>query len=220
MSLGGRLYVGIDPGVLNTGLVIGTKPSRAYHIGVQNSGIQGVVSDVARCVTLGEAIYNRLTPVGKTRNRHIVLAVEGPAFNRFAKGSIQTGALHMCVYQMITRIRPLYKALTVITVPPPTLKEYVTGKGNAGKPLMVRAIKDRWSVYFKHPTKGDDMLDLYDAYGLARVARAFMLAEPRWLRQKVYAYKVKGSRFQFRSLSGHASLGFSTDPALEVTECL
>jgi crossover junction endodeoxyribonuclease RuvC len=52
-------------------------------------------------------------------------------------------------------------------VPPSTLKQFATGKGNANKTLMVASLTKRYGVEFSSD-------DEYDAYGLARLGACLL----------------------------------------------
>jgi crossover junction endodeoxyribonuclease RuvC len=49
-------------------------------------------------------------------------------------------------------------------VPPPVLKKWITGKGNADKKKMAQAVCEKWQFV----SKSDDVVD---AYALARLAQ-------------------------------------------------
>lgn len=50
------------------------------------------------------------------------------------------------------------------TVPPTTLKHFVTGKGNADKQAMAKAVQQRWNFFSASH-------DVNDAFGLAQIGR-------------------------------------------------
>lgn len=63
------------------------------------------------------------------------------------------GVIRLAMYEM---------GLTYVTVPPNTLKKFVTGKGNSPKDTMLKAVYKRWGF-------DTDSNDIADGYGLARI---------------------------------------------------
>jgi len=105
-------------------------------------------------------IYNMLSHHfwALEREYNVVVVMEGYAhgakFNREKLGELG-GIVKAAVYE-------IYKKEPII-VPPTVLKKFVTGKGNAKKEDMVKAVEERWIA-------GIDDHNLADAYGLARYA--------------------------------------------------
>lgn len=63
--------------------------------------------------------------------------------------------------------------------PPSLLKRFVTGKGNAKKPDVANAVKERWGF-----TSTSD--DVVDAYGLARLGQALKAGDATYLKGVTY----------------------------------
>lgn len=63
--------------------------------------------------------------------------------------------------------------------PPSLLKRFVTGKGNAKKPDVAKAVKERWGF----ESTSDDVVD---AYGLARLGQALKAGDETYLKGVTY----------------------------------
>lgn len=108
---------------------------------------------------------------------HLVV-IEGYAYNKQYSQVLMVELGTMVRYFLKT------KAMRYIIVPPTRLKQFVTGKGNSKKDLMLLNVFKSWAFE-------TDSHDIADAYGLARMGRYLMgyapgllLKEPKW-RQEV-----------------------------------
>ncbi len=107
-----------------------------------------------------------------------LVVIEGYAYNKkYSQAlTVELGTMARYFLKM--------KAMRYIIVPPARLKQFVTGKGNSKKELMLLNVFKSWAFE-------TDSHDIADAYGLARMGRYVMgfapgllLKEPKW-RQKV-----------------------------------
>jgi len=94
------------------------------------------------------------------KHRPVKIAIEGYAYGMRGQGVYQLGELGG-----IVRLGLMEAGVSIMDVPPATLKKFVTGKGNAKKELMMLAVYKRWGVSCSEH-------DEADAYGLAQLARA------------------------------------------------
>lgn len=80
--------------------------------------------------------------------------------------SIEIGAVGM-----MARVELWRAGIPFLEVPPSTLKKWISGKGNAEKNLMLRAVYQRWG--FEAETDDDA-----DAYALMKLAERWCRVEP------------------------------------------
>lgn len=147
------LYLGIDQSLTNTALCV-------YHKGeVISHSIIPKMTGVKRL----SYIYTEFTKL-IDQYKPSFAAIEGYAYN--AKG------LYFNLGEVggILRLALFMRNITLIQVPPTTLKKYITGKGNANKDII---IKDLYKNY------GIDVNDnnVADATGLAILAREYFETE-------------------------------------------
>lgn len=65
----------------------------------------------------------------------------------------------------VVKLILLARGIPVVTVPPKTLKKWVTGTGNADKELMMQTITERWGMDFDDDNAADAFaLTRYGAY--------------------------------------------------------
>lgn len=126
-----------------------------------------------RDVILG--LLDSVQPVAK-------VAVEGYAYGMRGQAVYQLAGLGE-----IVRLTLAENGFDVVEVPPASLKQFVTGKGNAKKEHMILEVYKRWGVECKTS-------DEADAYGLAQMARALLNDD------------VKLTAFQTQALGKVASL--------------
>lgn len=92
----------------------------------------------------------------------------------YAKGSKNGMVFNIGELGGVAKLQLYRKGIDYLDVAPKTLKKYVTGNGNAGKPEMKAAVHKNW----KFETKSDD---LADAYGLAKISQALIYREYKLL---------------------------------------
>ena len=171
------IFLGIDPGSANPGVAAfgSVIPTIFRHLSYPRE-FSGVVGDVDRIGTLGFGVCSVFNSLGidrvglanKDYSLFVTASIEGPAFNRFSRGTIETGMVHLKVYETI---KSFFTSLTgnvfvnVITVPPKVLKKYVSGSGSSDKRTMMRTIRDRWNLYDHR----DLSQDVCEAYALSRL---------------------------------------------------
>ena len=205
--------VGIDPAIVRMGLArvsgdLYTDTDTALLNSPVMDHVKGVVGDYLRSMALSNTLLDWfrepytndkaiVTSEGICLNRPII-TVEGPAFARSPKGSVQVGFIHQAIYHAIQRFR----YCTLIVVPPTTLKRYVTGSGRADKPRMLEGILKKW---FRGYVPGFGEQDIYEAYALARLGGDIIggnlkTSEERSIISAVDAFLVVGGRFRVLSL--------------------
>src|ERR1700690_2602661 len=91
-----------------------------------------------------------------------LIAIEGYSYGSKA-GREMAGELGGVLRHMLWHC-----GFTYIDVPPTTLKQYVTGKGNAQKSMMIKEVYKKWQY-----EAADD--NEADAYSLARLAADYHL---------------------------------------------
>jgi Holliday junction resolvasome RuvABC endonuclease subunit len=162
MTLHAQAYIGIDPSVTHTGLII---LNRDGTILTQ----QAIVTKPVKCwrdqVARQQKIVSQIkTTIDQTMKLHgmAVIFVEDYAPSRYAKSSIPTIELGGLLRAMLAKLPD-----EVQFVSPATIKKFVTGKGNADKLAVAVALSKRFNVDFG----SDD--NIWDAYGLALFALAW-----------------------------------------------
>lgn len=102
-----------------------------------------------------------------------IILIEGYAFGN--KNTLVT------LVEVGTAIRLVLRGAGIpwLEVPPTVLKKFTTGVGNAKKPQMAEAVKERWGF----ESKSDDVID---AYALAALGQELALTEFKNLPKGVY----------------------------------
>jgi Holliday junction resolvasome RuvABC endonuclease subunit len=195
MIYGASPFIGIDPGLSKGKLglsVIKQGKEIVQGYGVETlKNISGTIADTIRCEQLHSYTHQWLKEftdrplliAGKCINTPII-AMEAPAYGRADPRTIQTGMVHNAILRAVLKLRYAY----VFVVSPPTLKKYVTGKGNANKEAVMEFTIRKW---FKHGVPFFGSQDLYEAYALSRFAQ-YMVEKPnKQLIAKVEAYEIR-----------------------------
>jgi len=152
-SLANMLYVGIDPSMNSTGLVI-----LNYDMSIQ---IQKTISsnskdsDELRIKKIGEEIISEILKL----NRQSKVCIEGISFGSSGRGVAQQAGLNYFICILLNKYDIPY-----VKCPPTTLKKFVTGKGQCKKELMMLKTYKKWGIEFENS-------DICDAYGLARYCK-------------------------------------------------
>lgn len=183
------IYVGIDPGMSATAIVVGGDGiQRSHVVQTKKNDLVGVVGDFWRALEITGHVVDFLGMLLEADR--CVFAVEGPAFGRGGGnfGTVQVGVLHPAVYSAITAVREGAFDDVCITAPPKTLKKFASGNGNASKEEMRRAIEKRWNV--RYPTH-----DLCDAYALMRLAEAYTEENDPTIIGKLEVHRLVGGEF-------------------------
>ncbi len=149
------LFVGIDPSLTNTGLVILNEEAEVLN---QELIMTSSKEDIeVRLIKIRDHIMYSLTNDELDKFFHV--CIEGLSFMSKGQGFTQLAGLHYflrtCLYQRSGDIE--YKVIA-----PTSLKKFVF-KGNAKKELMLLKIFKRWGTEFEDS-------NLADAYGLARMS--------------------------------------------------
>lgn len=144
------LFVGIDPSINATGLVIIDENATIIE-----QKLFSVKDDLFEKSLVKYEKEIRFIP--NILNLEAVY-LEGPAYQATGQVILQMGALHY-----MTRLFLFKKGKNYKIIAPGTLKKFVTGKGNSKKELMLLKAYKKWGIEF-------DDHNLCDAYGLARLA--------------------------------------------------
>lgn len=95
-----------------------------------------------------------------------LIFVEGFSFKSKGKAVFDIGGLGWVIRRLLTKECQIPYYL----VPPKTLKMFVTGNGNAGKPLMLEQTYRRWNIG-SEILKDDNQVD---AFGLCKIGQAYL----------------------------------------------
>ena len=92
--------------------------------------------------------------------------LEGFSFGSRGRAVFDTGGLGW----IIRRLLGSELKIAFYEIPPTTLKLFVTGKGNSGKPVMLEKTYRRWKIG-SEILKDDNMVD---AFGLCKLGESFL----------------------------------------------
>jgi len=144
------IFIGIDPSLTSTGLVV--LDSKGEMIRKEIISSNKNFSIEMRIIEIRDKIKKILE---EYYDYHINLSIEGISYGSKGKSSIDIPALNISL-----RIFFLDKEIDFFVVEPSVLKKYITGKGNAKKELMLLKIYKKFGIEFESN-------DLADAYSLA-----------------------------------------------------
>lgn len=147
-----KLFVGLDPSITGTGLIILDRKENIVEQklfsckdanGVTEKELIKYEKEISFIPNIAglEAVY-----------------IEGPAYQATGQRILQMGAIHF-----ITRVLLFKRKVNFKVIAPKSLKKFVANNGNAKKELMLLKTYKRWGVEFTDN-------NLCDAYGLARLA--------------------------------------------------
>jgi len=140
--------VGLDCATCTGMALVGDDEDRGKTVEIPNERgflrLQLIAGDVARTLEAWEPEF---------------VAIERYAYCRNVDSFVR-------LVEVGTAIRTVLYQLSIpwVEVPPTVLKKWTTGKGNASKPEMALAVKQRWD--YKSPSH-----DIVDAFALAQMAQ-------------------------------------------------
>jgi len=160
-------YIGIDPSYTGFGITVlddnGTHDTRVWKFDPRRCGGSGVNQlNTVMCV-----LQEYLTETAP-REEYAHVAVEGYAYGArygLTKSGELGGAVKLTLYEFFDDpVR--YPTI----VPPPRVKRYATGSGDASKDMILLEVYKRWDVEFPHiPSR--ERHNAADSYVLAHIAR-------------------------------------------------
>lgn len=161
--------VGVDTSLTDTGVArlrvdvnahVLTRPVQALRVRTKATAkgdhpamltrLERIVADIRDTVTRGTFGLNADTPTP------IAAAIEGPSYGSTGAAVHDIAGLWWLTYQMLVEVCD-----AVVVIPPATLKQYVTGKGNAAKDLVLM------QTVRSHPTVEVSNNNEADALGMA-----------------------------------------------------
>ncbi len=155
MQINNGFFVGIDPSLTATGLVIIDNFGKLLHSKIISSKLSGP----ARLAHIRDSVYNELS---EFLTKPSLICIEhyamGCKFGREAAGELG-GVLRVLFYE---------NECEYLEIPPLRLKQYATGKATAEKDHILMAVYKKWGVEF---AKNDEA----DAFILAQMARAITI---------------------------------------------
>ena len=150
-----EVFIGIDPSFAGTGIVILDREGKVIREELIST--KKDPNNLYDIETRMLKIIEKLTFITEIPKVQVVY-IEEISFGSQGSGSDQLAALNYFI-----RIFLLQNNFLYFTVPPTTLKKYITGKGQCKKNLMLKEVYKRWGVDYE-----DD--NLADAYSLSRLA--------------------------------------------------
>jgi len=153
------MILGVDLSLVNTACITlkNGKIIRRQQIKSKPSGDKPI-DELKRIIEIRDQI--------KTDNIELAV-IEGLAFSiRKTRAIMQLAALNYFVREKLMNLK-----IPFIIVSPPTLKKFITGRGNSPKDIMLLATFKKYKIYFT-----DD--NLCDAFGLAMCGSALLNQYP------------------------------------------
>lgn len=177
VALGGgplAIAVGIDPSLTRLALAVAGDAEETVAFAARS------LSGVPRLLTLRDRTLEWIE-----RWRPAIVVMEGYSMasraGRLADLGELGGVLKVALWEADYR----EEHGTLVVVPPPQLKKFVVGRGNAEKAAMIAAVVRRWNVDISTD-------DEADAYGLARLGVALLGAgEPLTVYQEDVVRKIR-----------------------------
>jgi Holliday junction resolvasome RuvABC endonuclease subunit len=145
-------YVGIDPSLTGTGLVILNKDGVITY--------QELISTKpsTEIEFRFEHIVNKLKlALSKEEDVHPKVCMEGLSYCSKGQSVLELSALHYMIRMMLR----MFLKVPYEVIPPTVVKKFVSGSGAAKKELMLLNVYKKWGVSFEDN-------NLADAYSLAR----------------------------------------------------
>jgi len=142
-------FVGVDLSLTETGLVV---LDRNFKI------LQQILVSTNPTVNIECRISEIKESIWKFFNKDSVIYIEGLSFGSRGGKMLELGGLHYYI-----RTHLYLTGFDFKTVPPTSLKKFITGKGNCKKELMLLKVYKKFGIEF-------DNNNLCDAYSLARLA--------------------------------------------------
>ena len=152
-----NLYCGIDPSFSNTGIVIINDEYEIISQHLISTKKQDREYDTEQRMIYIKSSINEI--MNEHKNNLQYTAIEGISFGSKGEGADQLAALNYYI-----RIFLLQNKIVYFSIPPTSLKKFVTGSGQCKKNLMLKEVYKKWGVDFS-----DD--NLCDSYSLARMAQ-------------------------------------------------
>lgn len=151
-----KFFMGIDPSFSGTGIVIINNEFKIFEEKLITTKKMDDIYDVERRML---AIIDQFEFIHQYKNHLNLTLIEGISFGSKGGGSDQLAALNYFIRIFLFRNGIIY-----FSIPPTSLKKFVTGTGQCKKNLMLKEVYKKWNVDFS-----DD--NLCDAYSLARMAQ-------------------------------------------------
>ncbi len=151
------MFIGIDLSLTGTGVVYLNKDKDERKL-IKSSPpkIKTPTTELERLMV----IRNKITITKEAK----LVAIEGIAF--MSRNSTSTSQLSAINYMVREKLYNL--GVPFVIVAPTSLKKFVTGKGNAGKDIVMLEAYKRWNVSITDN-------NICDAYGLAKIAEALTI---------------------------------------------
>ena len=144
-------YGGLDLSLVGTGVMILDEAGKIIHQELITTTPKQEIEE--RILDIEESVIDFFSG-----DKLAIAYVEGLAFGARGQAMLQLAGLHYYV-----RIALRLEGVNFKVIAPPTVKKFVTGKGNAKKELMLLRVYKKWGESFNDN-------NLCDAYSLARLA--------------------------------------------------
>ncbi len=153
--------LGIDPSLTSTGLVVLSGTGETLHHEAIKTKPNRHVADGGIVLRLSY-ISDRVLSVCRRFAPPILIVIEQPvSYGGHGRSAMEiAGLFYVLRYRLEIGDSVPKGQLWIVT--PARLKQFAAGKGNAKKPVVAAAVKERWGMEFK-------TTDETDAYVLARI---------------------------------------------------
>lgn len=147
-------FTGIDLSFTGTGLIILDNQ--------KNVTFQEVITSNSKDETTEriQKITNRILNKLDEHNNLNGIYIEGISYGSTGKAFSQLSGLY---YHTLIELENKFPSTTIKSIPPGTLKKFITGKGNAKKDLILLNVYKKFGIEFNNS-------DLADAFSLAMMA--------------------------------------------------
>lgn len=149
-----KYFAGIDPSFTGTGLVIIDQ--------LKSIVLQEVISTNSKDETSDriQEILNRILNKLNEHNNLEKIYIEGLSYGSNGKAFSQLSGLYFFVLINLQNKFPLTE---IKSIPPSTLKKFITGKGNSKKDLVLLNVYKKFGIEFNNS-------DLADSFSLAMLS--------------------------------------------------
>ena len=151
-----NLFVGIDPSLTETGLIILGEDAKIIHQELISTASNQEIE--SRLLKIKNCISSLL--VNEKLEKFFYVSIEGLSFMSKGQAVTQLAGLH---YLLRIFLYEREKDIIFDVIAPTALKKFVSGKGNVKKELILLHVFKKWGIEFENS-------NLADAYGLARMA--------------------------------------------------
>jgi crossover junction endodeoxyribonuclease RuvC len=161
------IVMGIDPSLTGTGIVVLRHGTLEFADTTKNQPELGTIERVKRINETIMYVIENLTSDDESEWKPPTrIVIEGFSYGSKGRGVFSIAYLGFRIREELERLR-IKDKIPWIEVSPSQLKQFATGKGNAGKEIILQQVYKRWGFEAKDNNQAD-------AYVLAQIGRAYL----------------------------------------------